>query len=1048
MSISENAGMQLPDGLYDQIVTERISSLIERYELQELESFSDAGETNTHLARLLAEQIFVKLQTLTSDIEKAKLANEILDSVGSQERLVAGEGLKKLSSLVARRTTQGTKHLEKRPSTPLSEMSLITNAAKDLNLGSELRLELESADRVDIIMAFIKKGGVRSIESALKKLRERNVPVRILTSVYLGASDKAAIDRLVEEFGAEVRISFDTNSTRLHAKAWLIHRDTGFSTAYVGSSNLSDPALGDGMEWNVRLSQIASPNLLRHFGIAFEGYWLGGEFKPYDSTKDAEKLEEALARANFKTSREEFSTIFLKGFDIEPKQHQVKMLEDLSREREVLDHHRNLVVAATGTGKTVLAALDYKRLQANLGLRPKLLFVAHRKEILQQAHRTFAEVLQDNEFGELMVDGQAPKAWNHVFASVQSLAAFDLLKLDADKFDYIVIDEFHHASAPTYRALIEHFKPRELVGLTATPERADGKRVQDEFFEGRIASELRLWDAMDLGLLAPFQYFGIGEKTDFSSIDWSGGRYDTKELSSKVTRNDIRDRLLMKQLELNVDDLSTMRALFFCVDVEHATYITQLLNASRIKAELVVGATDSQARTNSITKLKNGQLNALVSVDVFNEGVDIPELDTVVMLRPTESSVVFLQQLGRGLRKHPGKSSVTVLDFIGLHRKEFRMDKRFEAITGARGSNLKRQIEAGFPQLPGGISVVLDEMAQASVLENIKSQVTNGLASLKRVVEIEQVTDFATFLRRTERQASDVLEKSSWLELLLDAGLAERDSVSEADIKLARSGSRLLGVNDKLRCDSYLKFLSGDLGNDLDSANSRLKNMLFWQLMPDAKLPDGSDAISVDQALRDILKQQAGIKELISILTIQRAEALDLVTPISFKKSQLPVFAHGTYSRDELLAAVGWAGFGGEFGLLKTRKSRGHQTGVEYLENLELDLFFVNLVKDEKKFSESTRYNDYALNSTTFVWQTQNKDDSTTKAGQRYIKQGETNHDVLIAVRESSDGGPFKLVGLVDYVSHSGAKPMSIQWSLREPMDVELLKISAAVRVA
>jgi hypothetical protein len=224
--------------------------------------------------------------------------------------------------------------------------------------------------------------------------------------------------------------------------------------------------------------------------------------------------------------------------------------------------------------------------------------------------------------------------------------------------------------------------------------------------------------------------------------------------------------------------------------------------------------------------------------------------------------------------------------------------------------------------------------------------------------------------------------------------------------------------------------------------------MLFWQLMPDAKLPDGSDATSVDQALRDILRHEAGVAELKSVLAFQRSEALDLVTSITFKKSQLPLFAHGTYSRDELLAAVGWAGFAGEFELQKTRKSRGHQTGVEYLESLELDLFFVNLVKDEKKFSESTRYNDYALNSTTFVWQTQNKDDSATKAGQRYIKQGDSNHDVLIAVRESSDGGPFKLLGLVDYVSHSGAKPMSIQWSLREPMDVELLKISAAVRVA
>lgn len=1039
---------QLPDGLYDQIVTERIASLISSYEVQEVSAFSDSTEANTHIARLVAEQVFLKLQALNSDVEKVTLANQLLDTVESEERLVPVRELKKLASLASSKTKNGTKHLEKRPSTPLSELALITNSVKDLNLGSELRLELDSADRVDIIMAFIKKGGVRSIESALKQLRDRNVPVRILTSVYLGASDKAAVDRLVEEFGAEVRISFDTNSTRLHAKAWLIHRDSGFSTAYVGSSNLSDPALSDGMEWNVRLSQIASPNLLRHFSIAFEGYWGGGEFKDYVPARDSEKLEEALARADYKKSDAVFPTIFLKGFDIEPKQHQVKMLEDLSREREVLDNHRNLVVAATGTGKTVLAALDYKRLQSTLGIRPKLLFVAHRKEILEQARRTFAEVLQDNNFGELLVDGQKPKAWNHVFASVQSMAAIDLADLQKDKFDYIVIDEFHHASAPTYKSLIHHFEPHELLGLTATPERADGKRVQDEFFEGRIASELRLWDAMDLGLLAPFQYFGIGEKIDYSSIGWSSGKYDTKELSSKVTRNDIRDRLLMKQLELNVDDLSSMRGLFFCVDVEHARYITELLNRSKIRAELVVGETDSAERTKSVSKLKSGETNALVSVDVFNEGVDIPELDTVVMLRPTESSVVFLQQLGRGLRKHPGKSSVTVLDFIGLHRREFRMDRRFESLTGAKGSSLKRQIESGFPNLPGGVSVVLDELAQSSVLENIKAQVTNGLASLKRDVEAERVTDFASFLKRTERSAVDVLEKTSWTELLRDSNLEGLPKITDGDIRLAKSGSRLLGVNDKLRCIKYLEFLNGNFGSNLDGESERLKNMFFWLLMPDAKLPDGTEAQSVDHGLKEILKYRVGVSELVSILELQQKEALALVSPIGFKAAKLPLFAHATYARDELLAAVGWAGFEGDFGLKKTRKSRGHQTGVEYLQPLDLDLFFVNLVKDEKKFSEATRYNDYAINKDTFIWQTQNKDDSGTKAGIRYINQGETEHDVLIAIRESSNGGPFKLVGLVDYVSHSGSKPMSIRWALREPMDVELLKIASAVRVA
>jgi superfamily II DNA or RNA helicase/HKD family nuclease len=1037
----------LSDGLYDQLLTERIAILVQKYEIQEFEPFSDGVEANSHLARLVAEEVFKRLATLNSDVEKISFVNGILETVNSAERLVDVGGLKKLVALTAESTRNGFKHLEKRPSTPLSELALITNGAKDLNLGSELRLELESADRVDVIMAFIKKGGVRSIESALKALRSRNVPVRIITSVYLGASDKAAIDRLVTEFGAEVRVSYDINSTRLHAKAWLIHRDSGYSTAYVGSSNLSDPALSDGLEWNVRLSQISSPNLLRHFGIAFEGYWLGGEFKPYDPLQNGAQLEEALARADYKKADRSFPTLFLKGFDIEPKQHQVKMLEDLTRERQVFDRHRNLVVAATGTGKTVLAALDYKGIQGQLGIRPKLLFVAHRKEILFQARRTFAEVLKDNDFGELMVDGSAPKAWNHVFASVQSLSSIDLQNIARDKFDYIVIDEFHHASAKTYVEIIEHFAPKELLALTATPERADGRNVQDEFFDGRIASELRLWDAMEMGLLAPFQYFGIAEQTDFTNIPWSDRRmYDTKALSASVTRNDIRDRLLMRQLEVNVDDLESMKALVFCVDVEHAEYICALLNRSQIRSELVTGASESQERANSLSKLRSGELQALVSIDVFNEGVDIPELNTIVMLRPTESPVVFLQQLGRGLRKHVGKSSVTVLDFIGLHRKEFRLDKRFEAVTGHRGSKLRNQIEEGFPQLPSGVSIVLDELAQARVIENIKAQVSHGLGALRRDVEIEGTRSLSTFLAKTQREPRDVLDRTSWLQLLVDTKTVV--DVSDAELKLARTGSRLLGVNDRVRCEAYLRFLDGDFGSRDEAFNSRLMNMFFWQLFPDAKLPDESEAESVEQGLKYILQFRLGVEELRQILEIQLAESLSLVLPISFRNGNLPLFAHGTYTRDELLAAVGWAGFEGNFGLTKTRKSRGHQTGVEYLPELDLDIFFVNLVKDEKKFSESTRYNDYALNRNTFVWQTQNKDDSTTAAGKRYINQAETKHDVLMAVRESSDGGPFKLVGLVDYLSSTGSKPMSIHWHLRVPMDIELLNLSAAVRVA
>jgi len=349
----------------------------------------------------------------------------------------------------------------------------------------------------------------------------------------------------------------------------------------VGSSNISGTALTDGLEWNVRLSQVASPALLEQFEQAFNAYWTSDIFEPYNPEEDGEKLSEALAFAKSKfsgTGNSSQPLLFMPNLDVLPREHQIKMLEDLHTQRTVFGRHKNLVVAATGTGKTVLAALDYKAMQIELGYKPSLLFVAHRQEILNQSISTFRAVLKDGQFGELFVGGKKPTEWRHVFASVQSLSAKDIESFEPGQFDYVVIDEFHHAAAKTYTDILEHLQPKELLALTATPERGDGKRVQDLFFGGTISSELRLWDALDRQLLAPFDYFGIAEETDFTGIDWSNGKYSSKGLEEKVTRNDLRDRLVLNQIQKHVTDPSSMKALVFCVGLEHANYIGDLLN--------------------------------------------------------------------------------------------------------------------------------------------------------------------------------------------------------------------------------------------------------------------------------------------------------------------------------------------------------------------------------------------------------------------------------------------------------------------------------------
>lgn len=1037
------------DGLYDQLITNLIDVEISDFDFVKREVVENQ-KLQSYLIQLLSKSIDNSLGEMSSDSEKIALANKILEAVDSPERLLDISKAERLIALV-RKTTSDRRWVSESPSTPLSQLGLITNSDHKLNMSSELKLEMRSSDSVDILMSFVKKKGITILSDELGKLRERGIKVRLLTTVYTGATDKSAIDLLVKDLGVEVRINYNADQSHLHAKAWLFKRDTGFSTAYVGSSNISGPALTDGLEWNVRLSQVASPDILFQFEQAFNAYWISDIFEPYDPDLDGEKLADALAYASAKFSGSSSTgqpLLFMPNLDVSPREHQVKMLEDLQTQRTVFGRHKNLVVAATGTGKTVLAALDYKAMQLELGYKPSLLFVAHRQEILNQSISTFRAVLKDGQFGELFVGGKKPTEWRHVFASVQSLSAKDVESFDPSQFDYVVIDEFHHAAAKTYKDILSHLEPKELLALTATPERGDGKRVQDLFFDGIIASELRLWDALDRQLLAPFDYFGIAEETDFTSIDWSNGKYSTKGLEEKVTRNDLRDRLVLNQIQKHVDDPATMKALVFCVGLEHANYITELFGSHGLKALVLTGSSSDAERSTGILELAAGRINAIVTVDIFNEGVDIPEVDTVIMLRPTESSVIFLQQLGRGLRKSHGKESVTVLDFIGAHRTEFRMDKKFEALTGLLPGQLKSQIEQGFPNLPGGMSINLDSVAAARVLENIKAQLNYSTQRLVSLATKSATQSLIQFLDDSGLDLDALYDRMSWFELRSQSGLIDQAEATPEAVSLSKKSSRLLHIDDQIRIRGYSAIISGKSQSETFTTGEleALKAMLFWSLWPDAKLPSGKVATSYDEGFYELVSYPLVVDEMLEVLSLVGKRALAPVAAIDFKKTEMPILAHASYLRDELLGAVGWSYLEASDG--STRKSKGHQVGVEYLKDLDLDLFFVNLNKDEKKFTEATRYRDFAMSKDIFNWQSQNKDSEETTAGKRYLSQQTTRHDVLFCVREKSDGGAFKILGLADYVSHSGNKPMEIQWQLRIPLDVETYDLAAAFKVS
>jgi len=1012
---------ELPTGAYERLLTEALQEQVEGL-LHDDAPVGDA-ESPGILSEYVGRALVRALEDLPAEARVSRV-NELLADLGSADRIIAGP---RQLLAVARQEEPGVwRLLRTRPRVPLSRPALLTNAGSDPKLGEELRAELTSADGVDLLCAFIKWHGLRVLEEQLQTLRDRRRPLRVLTSTYMGATERHALDRLVRDFGAQVRVNYETRSTRLHAKAWLFRRASGADTAYVGSSNLSKAALLDGLEWNVRLSGAHTPELLHKFEATFDSLWEDGSFIPYDPELDAARLDEALAVAGG-TAASNYVTLAVSGLTVRPYPHQERILDQLAVERETHDRHRNLVVAATGTGKTVVAALDYARMPE----RPSLLFIAHRKEILEQSLRTYREVLSDGSFGELYVDGQRPERWRHVFASVQSLSAYGAERLAADAFDVVVVDEFHHAEAATYRRLLDRLEPRELLGLTATPERTDGVDVRG-FFGGRAAAELRLWDALEADLLCPFHYFGVSDGTDLSQLTWRRGDYDASALTNLYTADDARLRLVLSQLRDKVVDLGRMRALGFCVSVAHAEHMARGFTDRGVPALAVSGTSTREERTAALRKLREREVNVLFAVDLFNEGLDVPDVDTLLLLRPTQSATVFLQQLGRGLRRTADKPVLTVLDFIGQQRREFRFDLKYRALTGANRQQLQQQVEHGFAFLPSGCELVLDPVARSVVLENVKRQLQLNRRELAAELRSHGDMDLATWLSRSGRELTDVLRYGSWTALRRAAGLPVPAPGPDEESLLRRTAA-FAHADDRERVEVYTRLLTSHVEYDqLSEREQRFARMLFFSFWR-----NGGGFDDYGEGLRHLRRHPAVCDEIRQILALGLATAEHVTRPLEPGLQQVTLRTDARYSLEEVLAGLDYCSL--------KRLPSSFREGVLWAEDLRTDAFFVTLKKSERDYSPTTMYRDYALSPELFHWESQNRTSVDSPVGRRYLTQRENGTHVLLFVRESKVnevGGTqaYTCLGPATYESHVGSKPIAITYRLRYPMPVDVFR--------
>lgn len=1014
-------------GLYESLVTRLLSRSLDDAELVATTARVDDADAAHVLARHVAATAERALASRPA-AQRLELVGQLMEVLEQDDDEVLPPARQLLSLLP--RTPLGHEPTPLgRPATPLTEAALLTNARGEPGLGAELGAEMASADDVSLLCAFVKWHGLRLLEAELTGLRERKVPLRVITTTYMGATERRALDRLVRDFGAQVRIQYDADRTRLHAKAWLFERRTGFATAYVGSSNLSRAALLDSVEWNVRLSQPSTPSLLQKFRATFETYWNDPSFELYDPERDRDRLDDALGRAD---DASRGMVVDLSGLDVRPYPFQQAILDSLAAERVVHDRHRNLVVAATGTGKTIIAALDYQRLCSGND-RPTLLFVAHRREILEQSLRTYREVLKDASFGELWLGDRRPERGKHVFASIQSIQSHGAANIPADAFDIVVIDEFHHAQAPTYRRLIEHLTPVELLGLTATPERSDGLDVR-AFFDGRTAAELRLWDALEHDLLTPFHYFGVADNVDLAGITWTRGRYDEAALSNVYTGNDARAALVLRQVRDKIADVSGMRALGFCVGVAHAQYMARVFAEAGIPARALSGDTSTHERKAALDALRSGDVKVLFAADLLNEGVDLPDVDTVLFLRPTESATVFLQQLGRGLRRTATKPVLTALDFVGHHRKEFRFDQRFRALTGATGKSLRTQIEHGFPFLPSGTRILLDEQTQRAVLESIRAQLPNSRPKL--IEEIRAVGDvpLAHFLDESGVGLADVLRSGrGWTAMRRAAGLETRPQGPLEEV-LGKRARALAHVDDSERAGLYSRLLrpGAPRFDELSEGERAFARMLYFSLFPSA----GSHrdytadlaAVAEEPACSDELRQVVDIA-----FDGVRHTVLEPYGPLQ----ELPLRLHAHYQREEALAGLDWARL--------DRTPKSFMEGVLFQRDRNIDAFFVTVRKSEADFSPTTMYRDYPISPTLFHWESQSVTSLGSPTGRRYV-DGTSTVVLFVRVAASNEFGtaPYTYLGPAHYMKHEGERPIAITWRLDEPMPAELFAASSA----
>lgn len=928
------------------------------------------------------------------------------------------------------------------------EKKLIVNSDSG-NLLNELTKSMYNCIGFYFSVAFINFSGLQLLLDPLKELEKRGIRGKIITSTYLNFTEAKALEKIKEFNNVDLKVFVTDKEIGFHTKAYIFEYKDSYKVI-IGSSNITQSALKSNVEWNVQIISKDDGQFIKDVLKEYNYLW--------DSSVEADadfisRYEEFLKRV--KSTSTPYQLIYENKEYIVPNRMQKRAIENLERLRSY-GEKRALVIAATGTGKTYMSAFDVKRYEPK-----KLLFIVHREEILRKAKETFETLLPNSKltFG-LLTGNHKQKKDDYIFATIQTISKC-FHEFNKDEFDYIIIDEAHHATSPTYQRIFDYFEPKFLLGMTATPERSDSHNVFD-LFDNNVALEVRLHDALDDELVIPFHYFGI---TDLEGIDLSD--VDIDDIAEITKRLKVNERVdfIIEKMKFYGHDGNKRKCLGFCASIDHANYMADEFNKRGYKSVCLYGGHSPEERERFIKRLEDDQdeLEFIFSVDIFNEGVDIPSINTVLMLRPTNSPIVFIQQLGRGLRKYKDKSFLTVLDFIGNHSKTFLIAI---ALNGSRyydKESLKVAIATGFSNIPGCTHIQMDRISQERILEQIDRENFNSMKYLK-----EEYFEFKKMNQgKTPVFLLDYLKYDGAPDPL--KFITRKNNIYSYQQFIAKVENET-DVNAILQNENVVDALK-ELSNKLP-----LKRIYEFVIL---KYLLEHSTISVDMAKREILKYTDSVND-DSILhsfeclnqdyydSVQKNNGIKIVEykdGILHKTSVFNEVLENEVYRDYVhdIVLYGIHRYEKEFSkddygiphfklfeqykmidaalLSNYRKIHSAFRGSGLLTNGNDYFLFIDLHKEEN-IKESIKYKDKFIDQKFFQWQTPNATAPSSERGKNIIFNKDRGINLHLFVRKYKEidgkNEPFIYIGKGNSVEHEGEKPITVKIELENEIPSRL----------